>query len=64
MQTLSLGSTGSEVFMLQRALYFLNCSLSIDGNLGSGTQAAVSQFQTDYQLSADDIAGPATWGVL
>lgn len=64
MQTLSIGSAGSEVFMLQRALSFLNYSLAIDGNFGPGTQAAVRQFQTDHQLGADGIAGPATWAVL
>lgn len=64
MQTLSIGSTGREVFMLQRALSFLNYSLAIDGNFGPGTRAAVIQFQTDHQLSADGIAGPGTWGVL
>ncbi|MCX2432336.1 GH25 family lysozyme [Pedobacter sp. GR22-10] len=64
MQTLSIGSAGSEVFMLQRALSFLNYSLVIDGNFGPGTQAAVRQFQTDHQLVADGIAGPATWAVL
>jgi lysozyme len=64
MQTLSIGSAGSEVFMLQRALSFLNYSLAIDGNFGPGTQAAVRQFQTDHQLVADGIAGPATWAVL
>lgn len=64
MQTLSIGSAGSEVFMLQRALSFLNYSLAIDGNFGPGNQAAVRQFQTDHQLVADGIAGPATWAVL
>lgn len=64
MQTLSIGSTGSEVFMLQRALHFLNYSLAIDGNYGPGTKEAVTQFQTDHQLSADGVAGPATWAVL
>lgn len=64
MQTLSIGSAGSEVFMLQRALFFLNYSLVIDGNFGPGTQAAVIQFQQDHQLSADGIAGPDTWAVL
>jgi len=64
MQTLSIGSSGSEVFMLQRALSFLHYSLSIDGNFGPGTQAAVTQFQQDHQLSADGIAGPATWALL
>ncbi|OWK71267.1 GH25 family lysozyme [Pedobacter sp. AJM] len=64
MQTLSIGSAGSEVFMLQRGLSFLNYSLVIDGNFGPGTQAAVRQFQTDHQLVADGIAGPATWAML
>ncbi|MGO4878420.1 GH25 family lysozyme [Pedobacter psychrotolerans] len=64
MQTLSIGSAGSEVFMLQRALSFLNYSLVIDGNFGPGTQAAIRQLQTDHQLGADGIAGPATWAVL
>lgn len=64
MQTLSNGSTGSEVLMLQRALSFLNYPLEIDGDFGPGTQAAVTKFQSDHQLTADGVAGPDTWAVL
>jgi hypothetical protein len=36
----------------------------IDGDYGSGTQAAVMRFQTDFQLGVDGSAGPQTRDVL
>ncbi|MBS7564755.1 peptidoglycan-binding protein [Mucilaginibacter sp. Bleaf8] len=64
MQTLNLNSTGSEVQLLQRALSFLNYPLTIDGNFGPGTEAAVKRFQSDKGLTPDGIAGPKTWAIL
>src|SRR5258708_29813079 len=64
MNTLQNGSTGGEVTMLQRALSLLGYSCTVDGSFGPGTEAAVEQFQTAQGLSADGVAGPATWGAL
>jgi lysozyme len=64
MNTLQNGSTGGEVTMLQRALSVLGYNLTIDGNYGPGTAAAVSQFQTANGLTADGAAGPNTWGAI
>ncbi|MDB4920637.1 GH25 family lysozyme [Mucilaginibacter sp.] len=64
MNTLSNGSSGGEVTMLQRALSLLGYNCTVDGSFGPGTQAAVEQFQTAQGLIADGVAGPATWGAL
>ena len=64
MNTLQNGSTGGEVTMLQRALSVLGYTVTIDGNYGPGTTAAVTQFQTANGLTADGVAGPNTWGAI
>src|SRR5580698_2090137 len=64
MNTLQNGSTGGEVTMLQRALSVLGYSVTIDGNYGPGTAAAVTQFQTANGLTADGVAGPNTWAAV
>lgn len=64
MNTLSNGSAGGEVIMLQRALASLGYNCTVDGNFGPGTKAALEQFQTANSLTADGVAGPATWGVM
>ena len=63
--TLRRGNTGVAVSDLQRRLSRLGYYFgSIDGDFGVATQNAVIQFQENNGLSADGIAGPATWGVL
>jgi lysozyme len=64
MNTLSTGSSGGEVIMLQRALSLLGYNAQVDGSFGPGTEAAVVQFQTARGLTADGAAGPHTWGAL
>ena len=64
MNTLSNGSSGGEVTMLQRALSLLGYNCTVDGGFGSGTQTAVEQFQTAQGLTPDGAAGPQTWGAL
>lgn len=59
--SLSQGMSGGAVRALQtklKALGYYNGS--IDGDYGSGTYAAVLQFQTDNGLKQDGIAGTAT----
>ncbi|MFB9841088.1 GH25 family lysozyme [Mucilaginibacter ginsenosidivorans] len=64
MSTLSVGSVGAEVQLLQRDLSFLGYNVTIDGDFGNGTKAIVTQFQTDHELSADGVVGPNTWTAL
>ena len=62
---LRLSAEGSAVTQLQRELQTLGYySGTIDGIYGEQTQAAVTQFQTDQQLTADGVVGAATWDAL
>jgi peptidoglycan hydrolase-like protein with peptidoglycan-binding domain len=54
--TVSQGNRGTDVQALQ---YLLN--IGVDGVFGSGTATAVKNFQASKGLSADGVAGPATW---
>jgi peptidoglycan hydrolase-like protein with peptidoglycan-binding domain len=62
--TLSTGSAGANVTSLQYLLTARGYSTAADGDYGSGTQAAVSAFQSAAGLSADGVAGPATFAAL
>ena len=65
-QTLKKGNAGEIVVTLQNLLVekgYIDGDY-VDGDFGSGTDAAVKQFQTDNSLTADGIVGPATWQVL
>src|SRR5262245_5943612 len=62
--TLSTGSTGANVTSLQYLLTSRGYSTTADGDFGSGTKAAVTAFQQSRGLSADGIAGPATFSAL
>lgn len=62
--TTSNGNTGSAVKALQRQLNAHGASLTVDGNFGSATEAAVKSFQSSHGLSVDGIAGPQTWNFL
>ena len=64
---LSKGMEGNDVRTLQAALIAngYSCgSAGADGDFGSGTDAALRRFQTQYKLGADGIAGAGTWGKL
>lgn len=59
------GSTGSEVTQIQQKLTNLGYySGSIDGVYGSSTKRAVTNFQRDWGLTADGIAGTKTLNAL
>lgn len=58
------GSSGANVTSLQYLLTSRGYSTTADGAFGSGTQAAVTAFQQSRGLSADGVAGPATFGAL
>jgi peptidoglycan hydrolase-like protein with peptidoglycan-binding domain len=53
--TLTTGSEGRQVMLLQRAL-----GIRVDGVYGPETAAAVRQFQASRGLVVDDVVGPVT----
>ena len=53
------GSRGQDVKDLQEFL-----EIGADGIFGSGTEAAVKQWQSLNGLTADGIVGPATWDAM
>ncbi|NUO43507.1 MAG: peptidase M15 [Streptomyces sp.] len=66
-RTLSQGTSGSDVTQLQiRVAGWVTSGerLSYDGQYGARTAAAVAKFQSAYGLSADGVAGPATYAKI
>lgn len=64
-RTLKKGSAGDDVVRMQQALIELGYLTSAaDGDFGSGTLNAVTQFQAVNGLSADGIAGEKTLTLL
>ena len=62
---LKYGSTGAEVKALQILLNGLGYSVGeADGEFGSKTSRAVSDFQSDKKLTADSVVGSATWKAI
>ena len=64
------GTTGDQVRTVQRLLRQLGCTgqdgkaLSIDGQFGANTMAAVKKFQKKNTLSTDGVVGAKTWEKL
>ena len=52
------GDTGKAVEVWQKIV-----GTAEDGEFGPKTKAATIAFQKPYQLEADGIAGPESWGV-
>jgi len=63
-RTLSLGSYGSDVLTLQRALIANGAPLVADGHFGPKTFAALEAFQAVKGLTIDGVAGPQTFTAL
>jgi biopolymer transport protein ExbD len=58
---LSVGDNGSQVTELQKALTQLKYyNGKVDGDFGTGTEAAVVAFQNDHNLKPDGIVGSKT----
>jgi len=55
---------GDDVRALQQALVNAGFSVTVDGVFGTGTDAAVKQFQQQKGLAVDGIVGPATRSFL
>lgn len=65
METLTLGSTGPNVKLVQSLLNKLGYNAGlVDGKFGSQTRLAVIAFQRSYGLVPDGIVGPATWNAF
>lgn len=61
---LKMGDKGEEVRNLQQILNSKGYSLSVDGDFGTLTQAAVKNFQRTNGLTDDGIVGSKTWDKL
>lgn len=64
---LQIGATGELVEALQRTLNARTAPsshLSVDGDFGPGTQAAVQDFQRSQRLDASGVVDRATWDAL
>lgn len=62
--TLRQGASGAAVRDLQNALRAAGHNISVDGQFGPQTKAAVLAFQRARGLTVDGIVGPQTWGAL
>jgi len=58
------GDKGEGVKQIQQALKAAGYKVSVDGDFGNQTDAAVRQFQKKNGLKVDGIVGKVTWGKL
>lgn len=58
------GSSGDDVKELQRLLNSNGYNLTVDGQWGENTEAAVRKYQKQNGLTVDGIVGTNTWGSL
>lgn len=61
-ETIKRGSKGYYVQALQAYLNKKGYNLTIDGDFGPNTEAALKDYQQKNGLTVDGIAGPNTWG--
>ena len=58
------GANNNAVKAVQSQLTARGRPIAVDGDFGSGTEAAVKAFQTAEKLTSDGIVGPKTWQAL
>lgn len=58
------GSSGSDVSQLQKFLNDHGAHLTVDGQFGPITEAAVKAYQKSQGISPDGVVGPITWGKI
>jgi lysozyme len=61
---LKKGSEGPDVKRLQELLVAAGQRITVDGDFGPRTEAAVRAFQKDRRLAVDGVVGPKTWAAL
>lgn len=59
-----LGDTGREVVEIQQALVSRGYDVTVDGDYGPATKAAVAEFQNDNHLTVDGEVGSASYQAL
>lgn len=65
METLTLGSRGPNVMLIQSLLARIGYSPGpVDGVFGPQTRQAVTAFQRNSGLAVDGVVGPATWSAF
>lgn len=62
--TLVEGDTGPAVRTLQTRLNVWGANITVDGDFGPATLAAVKAFQARENLTVDGVVGPQTWAAL
>ena len=62
--TISHGSLGSDVLLLQNRLKELGYDLAADGYFGDKTVDVVKKFQAAHHFNVDGIINPETWEAL
>jgi peptidoglycan hydrolase-like protein with peptidoglycan-binding domain len=62
--TLRQGAHGAAVSQLQNRLRAHGYNVSVDGDFGPNTGAAVRAFQQSHHLGVDGVVGPSTWSAL
>lgn len=64
LEQLDKGCASPSVETMQNLLADVGYDIVVDGRFGKDTDAVLRQFQKDYKLTVDGIAGPLTWKAL
>ena len=64
MLPVQLGERSNAVAAVQQRLAANDRCLTVDGEFGPRTRAALMAFQCDHGLTPDGVVGKGTWGKL